>query len=142
MHLLIYSVGRSRAVVWQQLCDEYLSRIRHYTRCDIFELKDDGELARKWPNGDVVIALEVEGKHYSSTEFARSLERWGSQGKGQICLVIGGAEGIPKELSKKAHQHVSLSSMTLPHRLAKVILLEQLYRALSILRGEPYARES
>lgn len=139
---MVYSVGRSRAAGWQQLSVEYISRIKRYVRCDVVEFKDDEELNRKWPKGDVVIAMEVHGKQFTSTEFARALERWGSQGKGQVCIVIGGAEGIPEECSRRANQWVSLSSMTLPHRLAKVFLLEQLYRALTILRGEPYARET
>jgi 23S rRNA (pseudouridine1915-N3)-methyltransferase len=142
LHLWVYTVGRSRDAAWQQLSDVYLARIRHYVRCDIVECKDDGELVRKWPKGDVVIAMEVHGKQFTSTEFARSLERWGSQGKGQVCLVVGGTEGIPEECSNRATQRVSLSSMTLPHRFAKVLLMEQLYRALTILRGEPYARET
>ncbi len=69
------------------------------------------------------------------------MERWTSRGKGSVAFVIGGAEGIPSELSKKADARLSLSRLTLPHRLARVVLLEQLYRSLSILRGEPYARE-
>lgn len=141
MHLLIHTVGRTRSVGWQELTDDYLSRIRHYVRCDVVQFKDDRELARKWPAADVVVAMEVDGKQFSSVEFARRLERWGSQGKGQVGFVVGGPEGIPAEYSRKASQLLSLSSMTLPHRLAKLVLVEQLYRALTILKGEPYARE-
>ena len=142
MHLIIYTVGRVRGPGWKDLSDDYLARIRHYVRCDINELKDDNELVRKWPKSDVTIALEVNGNKLSSVQFARHLERWSHHGKGQVSLVIGGAEGIPSELSRRADYLLSLSSMTLPHRLAKVVLLEQVYRALTIIRGEPYARES
>ena len=141
MYLIIHSVGRARGVGWQELVNDYVSRIRHYVRCDLVEHRDDKELGQKWPRGDVVVALEVDGKRFSSVEFSRVLERWGSQGKGQVCMVIGGAEGIPEECSKRATHQLSLSTMTLPHRLAKVVLLEQLYRALTILKREPYARE-
>ena len=141
MHLIIHSVGRARGVGWQELVNDYVLRIRHYVRCDLVEHRDDKELGQKWPRGDVIVALEVDGKRFSSVEFSRVLERWGSQGKGQVCMVIGGAEGIPEDYSKRATHQLSLSTMTLPHRLAKVVLLEQLYRALTILKGEPYARE-
>ncbi|HET9932448.1 MAG TPA: 23S rRNA (pseudouridine(1915)-N(3))-methyltransferase RlmH, partial [Polyangiaceae bacterium] len=69
------------------------------------------------------------------------LERWLAQGKGVIAFAIGGAEGLPAEFSKRAQHRLSLSRLTLPHRLARLLLAEQLYRALSIARGEPYARE-
>jgi 23S rRNA (pseudouridine1915-N3)-methyltransferase len=141
VYLIIHSVGRVRGVGWQELVNDYVSRIRHYVRCDLVEHRDDKELGQKWPRGDVIVALEVDGNRFSSVEFSRVLERWGSQGKGQVCMVIGGAEGIPEECSKRATHQLSLSTMTLPHRLAKVVLLEQLYRALTILKREPYARE-
>jgi len=118
-----------------------LGRIQRYVRVREVETKDAETLAASLPTSDVVVALEVWGKAISSEEFARKLEVWAQKGKGEITFVIGGAEGIPKELSQAAHFHLSLSSMTLPHRLARVFLAEQIYRGLSILRGEPYARE-
>jgi 23S rRNA (pseudouridine1915-N3)-methyltransferase len=63
-----------------------------------------------------------------------------TQGKGRIAFVIGGAEGLPQAIRARAHEKLSLSTMTLPHRLARLFLAEQLYRAVTILRGEPYAR--
>ncbi|HEY4106535.1 MAG TPA: 23S rRNA (pseudouridine(1915)-N(3))-methyltransferase RlmH, partial [Polyangiaceae bacterium] len=77
----------------------------------------------------------------TSSEFSVRLERWGSRGKGVVAFVIGGAEGIPRDLSARADLRLSLSSFTMPHRLARVVLLEQLYRAMTLQRGEPYARE-
>ena len=98
-------------------------------------------LEKAVPADAVIVALEVWGKGLGSEEFARKLESWGSTGKGHVAFVIGGAEGIPTAISQRAQFHLSLSPMTLPHRLARVILFEQLYRAMTILRGEPYARE-
>lgn len=141
MQLIVYSIGRLRGAGFADLVQDYLSRIRHYTRCDTVEFKDDKELARKWPRVDVTVALEVDGEMLSSVQFARKLERWSQKGKGVIALVIGGTDGIPEDCSKRADHRLSLSRMTLPHRLAKVVLLEQVYRALTIIRGEPYARE-
>lgn len=121
--------------------DEYLGRIRRWVRCEELELRDDVELERRWPKDEWVVALEVDGEQISSSVFSERLERWGSHGKGSISFVIGGAEGIPKRLSQSAQARISLSRMTLPHRMARVLLLEQIYRGLSILRREPYARE-
>jgi 23S rRNA (pseudouridine1915-N3)-methyltransferase len=69
------------------------------------------------------------------------MERCSRVGKGQIHFLIGGAEGIPSAVSARAAMTLSLSSFTLPHRLARVVLFEQLYRSMTLLRGEPYARE-
>jgi 23S rRNA (pseudouridine1915-N3)-methyltransferase len=142
VQITLYAVGKIRDPGWNVLVEDYLGRIRHYSRCEIVELKDDAELIRRWPNDDVNVALEVDGDCYSSQQFAGVLTRWASQGKGRIAIIIGGAEGIPKQFSRQANCRLSLSSMTLPHRLARVLILEQLYRALTILKGEPYARES
>lgn len=116
--------------------------MRRWVRADEIEVKNDAALPRALPADALVVALEVGGERISSEDFARRLEQWGSRGKGHVAFVIGGAEGIPAALSGGAAVRLSLSSMTLPHRLARVVLLEQLYRGLSILKGEPYARES
>ena len=86
-----------------------------------------------------VVAMEVEGQALSSEVFARTLERWGARGKGTVAFLIGGADGLPPELSRAAHARISLSTLTFPHRLARLVLVEQIYRAMTILRGEPYA---
>jgi 23S rRNA (pseudouridine1915-N3)-methyltransferase len=135
-------VGKLKDPGSRAWADEYLGRIRRWVRCDELELKDDSDLERRWPKeGEWVVALEVAGKTHTSTAFSEHLERWGSMGKGNVTFVIGGAEGIPAALSARAQATLSLSTMTLPHRLARVLLLEQIYRGLSILRREPYARE-
>lgn len=141
MRIKLYGVGRMRGPAWLALAEDYLERIRHYANCDIVELKDDAELVRKWPNDDVNVALEVNGECFSSLQFARRLESWASLGKGRIAIIIGGSDGIPSHFAMRADHRLSLSRMTLPHRLARIVILEQLYRALTILRGEPYARE-
>jgi 23S rRNA (pseudouridine1915-N3)-methyltransferase len=104
-------------------------------------VKTAGELPRAIPPEAHVVALEPGGDALTSTELARRIERWGRTGKGIIVFVVGGADGIPSEVVARAHARLSLSSLTLPHRLARVLLVEQLYRAMTILRGEPYARE-
>jgi 23S rRNA (pseudouridine1915-N3)-methyltransferase len=141
MRLVIVVAGRLKEREWRLLADEYLGRIRRYVKCDEIEVKSAKDLAAAVPEGALLVALEVEGDALTSTELSRRVERWGSTGKGVVAFIIGDADGIPKGLSKSASARISLSKLTLPHRLARVLLLEQLYRSLSILRGEPYARE-
>jgi 23S rRNA (pseudouridine1915-N3)-methyltransferase len=139
--LVVVAAGKLKEREVRVIADDYLSRIRRFVKCEEIEVKSASDLAQAVPAGALLVALEVEGDVVTSTELSRRVERWGSTGKGVVAFVIGGAEGIPKALSSSAHARISLSKLTLPHRLARVLLLEQLYRSLSILRGEPYARE-
>ena len=141
MRLVIVAAGRLKEREVRAVADDYLARIRRYARCDEVEVKSARELGAAVPSGALTIALEVDGDAVTSTELSKRVERWASTGKGIVAFVIGGADGIPGELSRGAAARISLSRLTLPHRLARVILLEQLYRSLSIQRGEPYARE-
>lgn len=141
MRLFVVAAGRIRERNLRAVADDYLARLRHYARCEEIEVKTSADLVRAVPGGVTLIALEPGGEALSSRAFAARLERWGTRGKGDVGFVIGGAEGIPSELVAKAEARLSLSSLTLPHRLARVVLFEQLYRAFTILRGEPYARE-
>lgn len=141
MRLQVLAVGRLKEQALRVVADDYLARIRRYVRCDEVEVKDPRGLPSALMPDALVVALEVDGRALSSTSFARQLEQWGSRGRGLVSFVIGGVEGIPEALSRSAGMRLSLSSLTLPHRLARVVLLEQIYRAFTILRGEPYARE-
>ena len=141
MRFFVVAAGRLKDKGLRAAADDYFTRIRRYARCDEIEVKDDRALAKAIPEDTVVVALEVDGQSVTSTELSQRVARWTSRGKGAVTFVIGGAEGIPAELSRSADARLSLSRLTLPHRLARVLLAEQLYRALSILRGEPYARE-
>jgi 23S rRNA (pseudouridine1915-N3)-methyltransferase len=123
------------------LADEYKRRVGRHVELLEREVKDDAALAKAIAPDVHWVALEVDGKALTSTEFSRSLLDWTESGGGKLMFVIGGADGIPSEVSRKAQHRLSLSRMTLPHRLARIILFEQLYRASAIWRGEPYARE-
>lgn len=140
MKFVVVAAGRLRGSE-RALVDEYLERTRRYVVCDEREVKTAGELARAVPADAQMVALEPSGDAISSTELSRRIARWGRTGKGVVAFVVGGADGIPPDLVARAGARLSLSSLTLPHRLARVILVEQLYRAMTILRGEPYARE-
>ncbi|MCB9590435.1 MAG: 23S rRNA (pseudouridine(1915)-N(3))-methyltransferase RlmH [Polyangiaceae bacterium] len=141
MRIRIVAVGKVKERDVRNVLDDYLGRIRRYAPLDEVELKSDVGFTKAIKSDELVIALEVTGERLTSEAFAARLEQWGSHGKGNFCFLIGGAEGIPAEISRAASHRLSLSSMTLPHRLARVLLAEQIYRGFSILRGEPYARE-
>ena len=141
MKLRVVAVGRLREPALRALADAYLGRIRRYVRCDEVEVKERRELGGALRRGATVVALDVAGEEVKSSEFARLIERWSTAGKGDIVFVLGGAEGLPRPLLGAAQYRLSLSRLTLPHRLARVFLYEQIYRAFTILRGEPYARE-
>jgi 23S rRNA (pseudouridine1915-N3)-methyltransferase len=138
--LIVIAAGKLRGPE-RALVDDYLDRTRRYVACDEREVKTAEDLARAIPRDALVVALEPGGDAVTSTALAKRIERWGRTGKGVVAFVVGGADGIPPEVVAHAGAKLSLSSLTLPHRLARVVLAEQLYRAMTILRGEPYARE-
>lgn len=147
MRILIVAVGRLRDRALRQVIDDYLGRISHYASCEEKEIRAEGDkdvadrIAKALPERARVVALEVGGKAWSSTELADFLGRCEQDAVGTVAWLIGGAEGLPREAVQRADLRLSLSSLTLPHRLARVLLAEQIYRGFSILRGEPYARE-
>jgi len=99
-----------------------------------------GRIRAALPKGGRVIALDERGKDLSTTGLALQLEAW-MQERGPVIFLIGGADGLDAALKKTATMQLRLSGMTLPHGLARVLLAEQLYRALSIIGGHPYHRE-
>jgi 23S rRNA (pseudouridine1915-N3)-methyltransferase len=101
-------------------------------------VEDDAALARKWPAQGETIALEVGGEAWTTERFTRHLDDRMVRGTRGLTFAIGGADGLPAALVARATRRLSLSAMTLPHRMARLVLLEQIYRALSIIRGEPY----
>ncbi len=138
MKIVVLAVGKLRDRHLATLIDDYVARARHHLPLEIVEVEDDAALARRWPEGGEVIALEVTGESWSTELLARQLERRMTRGTRTLTFVIGGADGIPAPLSARAGVRLSLSALTLPHRLARLILCEQIYRALTIIRGEPY----
>ena len=144
MRVVLVAVGRVKDRDLRGAIDEYLTRVRRYVACDEIEVKDDTparvqQALSRATAGATVVALEVGGKPLDSPTFARTLERLGSRGKGVVAFLIGGADGIPPETSRAADERWSLSALTFPHRLARLVLAEQVYRAMTILRNEPYA---
>ncbi len=141
MKLCVLAVGKLKDPGLRELCHDYQSRIRRHAEISEVELRDDRALLKSLPKSGRLVALEVGGETLSSTRFSERLLEWTDGGGGTVSFVVGGAEGNPTQVRQRADACLSLSAMTLPHRLARVLLFEQLYRALSIWKGEPYARE-
>ena len=144
MRISIIAVGKIKQAGLRAELDDYLGRIRRYATCDEIELKDgtDAELRQRFdkaiPKRAQTVALEVDGKSLSSQGLAELVRRT-ELAAIPLAFLIGGAYGLPETVSSAAHTRLSLSAMTLPHRLARVVLAEQVYRAFTILRNEPYS---
>ncbi|GIN21980.1 23S rRNA (pseudouridine(1915)-N(3))-methyltransferase RlmH [Siminovitchia fordii] len=157
MNITIISVGKIKEKHMKQGIDEYLKRLSAYTKINILELPDEKAPENlshtqmqqiKKKEGDrildkihpdaYVIALAIEGKQASSEQFAERLGGLSASGKNSVVFVIGGSLGLSDEVMKRADEALSFSKMTFPHQLMRLILVEQVYRAFRILRGEPY----
>jgi 23S rRNA (pseudouridine1915-N3)-methyltransferase len=129
----VVSVGRLRPPYADDIA-HYTKLLSRYTRLELLELRESGRLPGRLPPTAFTSLLAADGRSYDSTEFAGFVEERRASGR-DLAFVIGGAHGI--ELEGPDHR-LSLGPMTLPHQLARVVLLEQLYRAHKIIAGEPY----
>ena len=145
MRIVVIAVGRVKEAAMRGCIDEYVGRVRRYTPIDEIEIDPNLATAKvaagiaKASAGARLVALDVTGREMESPAFAQALERNASTGKGIVAFAIGAADGLPAETLASAHERWSLSKLTFPHRLARLVLVEQLYRAMSILRNDPYA---
>ena len=133
MRYTIVAVGKMRPPYVDD-AEHYAKLLRGHARVEVVELKEDADVARRLPDRAHVVLLDVGGRTYDSPGFARWLEDRRRAGR-DVCFVIGGAFGL--ELPQ-AQERLSFGPMTFPHQLARVLLLEQLFRAHKILAGEPY----
>ena len=155
MRLHICAVGRLRAGPEKEMIDDYLTRFDRTGRAlglgpaRIIEVEDrkGGGMAaeaalleRALPTGALFCVLDERGKVETSPDFADRLAGWRDQGRGDLALVIGGADGVDETLRARADHALSFGRMVWPHMLVRVMLVEQLYRAASILSGGPYHR--
>jgi 23S rRNA (pseudouridine1915-N3)-methyltransferase len=129
----VVSVGRLRPPYADDIA-HYTKLLSRYTRLELLELRESGRLPGRLPPTAFTSLLAADGRTYDSTGFAGFVEERRASGR-DLAFVIGGAHGI--ELERPDHR-LSLGPMTLPHQLARVVLLEQLYRAHKIIAGEPY----
>lgn len=143
MKITVLAVGRLKEAHFRAAQAEYVGRLEHLSSLTIREVDDDDALVAAVPATPLLVLLDERGTSLSSDEWAKTLigeaERRG--GPAPLVFVIGGADGLPRALAARAWKTVSFGRATLPHRLARIVLLEQIYRAFSILRGLPYHRE-
>ncbi len=139
MRYRVAAVGRMKHAALRAACDEYLTRLRHYTRVEEREVRDEARFLEAIPEGSRLVALSRAGESWSSGQLADWTARWELDGR-DVAFAIGGAAALPAAVLERAERAWSLSPLTLPHELARVILYEQLYRAHTIRRGEPYHR--
>ncbi len=157
MKILFLMIGKTVDKRLTTLIDEYAERVKHYIPFDmevIPELKNtkalsaeqqkekEGELLQKQlRDGDYIVLLDEGGKELRSIEFAIYLEKKQSQVARRLVFVVGGPYGFSPTLYKLAKEKISLSKMTFSHQMIRLFFVEQLYRAMTILRGEPYHHE-
>ena len=153
----ILCVGKIKEKYFTDAVKEYIKRMSRYARVEIVEVPDEktpegasgaeeeqirrieGErLLKKISDGMYVAALDLRGREYDSVAFSEHLEERMLRGNSHIAFVIGGSLGLHRDVLDRADESICFSKMTFPHQLMRVILLEQLYRASRIQRGEPY----
>ena len=153
----VICVGKLKEKFYAAAADEYVKRLGAYCKISVLELpeerlsdrpspaqidaaleKEGERILSKIPNGAVIIALCVEGGTLSSEQLAAKLDKWTVQGKSQFVFLIGGSFGMHPSVKEKAALRLSMSPMTFPHHLARVMVLEQIYRAFKINEGSSY----
>lgn len=139
MQYRVVAVGRMKDASLRAASDEYLERLRHYTKVEEREVKEAARVLGAVPEGARLVALTRRGEELTSGQLAEWTKRWEMEGR-DIVFAIGGADALPDEVLRKAEKLWSLSRLTLPHELARVVVYEQIYRAYTIRRGEPYHR--
>ncbi|MBA4538299.1 23S rRNA (pseudouridine(1915)-N(3))-methyltransferase RlmH [Bacillus aquiflavi] len=157
MNISIISVGKIKEKYLKLGMEEYKKRLSAYAKVDIIEVPDEkapenlsktemeqvkkkegDRILAKIDQDSYIIALAIDGKMKSSEQLADSLDKLATYGKSKLTFVIGGSLGLSNDVLKQADEKLSFSKMTFPHQLMRLILLEQIYRAFRIMRGEPY----
>ncbi len=144
LRITIFAVGKLKEKFWKDACNEYLKRLSGYAKVEVRELPDSTKekegklLAEALPERCPILLLDIRGKELSSEALSARIDELSLGGDSHICFIIGGSDGVTNEIKQKASQRISFGPITLPHNLARVVLLEQLYRAMKISRNEPY----
>lgn len=154
IRVTIVAVGKLKEKFWTAACDEYLKRLRPYAKVTVAEIPDvdparaGGVEAAREREGEGILAtvpesarailMAIEGKQRSSVDFSQHLDDLALRGESDLAFIIGGSDGVSDAVRARADETFSFGPITLPHNLARVVLLEQIYRAFKISRGEPY----
>lgn len=153
MRVRLIWVGKTRDAHLRALVDEYLKRLGRFVRHEVCELRESRardarsgieEEGRRiiggLRSGAVNILLDVAGQQWSSPQLASEIEKWQNGGVKEVAFVIGGPDGVSPEVMERTDMRWSLSRLTLTHEMARVVLVEQLYRAYMIIHGLPYQK--
>lgn len=143
MKIRFVMLGRTRRAEARALVDEYVARISRYAGAEVTELRETSDAALrklKLAAGATIVLLDAGGKQFDSMRFAKWIGGLRDHGAREIVFLCGDAKGFPEELRQRAAQSISLSALTMSHELARVMLVEQVYRAFTILAGHPYPK--
>ena len=135
------------------LVDDYLKRLSHFARCEISELrespgsekksgidKDSKRISDGLHEGAINVLLDPKGIEWSSEQLAKVMQQWQDSGTKEVAFIVGGPSGVSAEVAARANKRWSLTRLTLTHEMSRVVLLEQLYRAYTIIHGLPYQK--
>lgn len=140
----VFAIGKLKEKFWKDACAEYLKRLEGYAKVEVRELADSTPqkeaeaLMAALPKSGPIVLLDIKGRETSSEMLASKLETFALEGDSRISFIIGGSDGVTNEIKTRATERISFGPITLPHNLARVVLLEQIYRAFKIIRKEPY----
>ncbi len=153
MRLRVIWTGKTRDAHLRALVDDYLKRLSYFVKCDVSEFrespgsekrvgidKDSKRISDGLHDGSINVLLDPEGVQWSSEELAKEIQGWQDNGTKEVAFIVGGPSGVSAELSARASKRWSLSRLTLTHEMTRVVLLEQLYRAYTIIHGLPYQK--
>jgi 23S rRNA (pseudouridine1915-N3)-methyltransferase len=135
-------LGKTRRAELRAVLDDYVKRVGRYAATEVVEVRDETAMLKKLDSdrAAAVVLLDAGGKAPSSEEFAKWLGELRDRGTRELIFVCGDADGFPGTVRERARQKLSLGNMTFSHELARVMLVEQLYRAFAILSGSPYPK--
>jgi 23S rRNA (pseudouridine1915-N3)-methyltransferase len=136
-------LGKTRREEFRTLLDDYVRRIQHYAEVAVSELRDGSPAALRKLKLDAsatIVWLDAAGGQFTSQQFARWLMDLRDRGTRELVFLCGDARGFPGTLRSDAKQRISLSTLTMPHELARVLLAEQIYRAFATVAGHPYPK--
>ena len=144
LKITVIAVGKLKERFWRDACAEYSKRLGGYCNLPVREIPDSNReqestlVLEALPENATIIVLDIQGKETSSEALASRIERYTVEGVSHLVFVIGGSDGLTNAVKERASLRMSFGPITLPHNLARVVLLEQVYRAFKIIKREPY----
>lgn len=144
LKITVIAVGKLKERFWRDACAEYSKRLGGYCNLTVREIPDSNReqestlVLEALPENATIIVLDIQGKETSSEALASQIERHTVEGVSHLVFVIGGSDGLTNAVKERASLRMSFGPITLPHNLARVVLLEQVYRAFKIIKREPY----